>query len=718
MIATRTSATIILVLLLIHGHVAADDANRTANKHPSFRRDIVPVLERVSCATTVCHGMPSADAPGRLSLSLFAGDPQADHRALTKEHAGRRISRLDSARSLLLHAVTAKDKCDVLTRDSADYHTLLRWLTAGAPGPDDDPLRLEQLQITPGKPLAGAAEARELFYSGTGEAAGYSVRFRVTARWSDGVTLDVSDLAKLQSSDNDVATIAATNNVVIREPGRSVITARYAGTTAAHVQIVPLAPTRSSFDLSPDNFIDEHMSATWQAAGLTPATSIDDRAYMRRTYVKLLGRTPTRSEFLAFLRSPRKDRRRQLVEQLLEHPDFAENWSYHWADWLLAESEQRANHDAFAGWVATQLAADVRLDCIVHQVVTATGSAAQNGAIHFYHDCNTPVDAAEATARRLLGVQLECARCHAHPHEPWQPRTVSALANCFADVEWQHENGAIVSVRDRKPQSPTQDVEPRLLGHSISAVPARRRVVLADTIVRAERRRLASYFANRYWSAMFATGLTTPEDDLRPTNPSVHSQLLEALTTDLIRHDFDAKRLLRLICNSQTFQLASEPVAMEGLPTMRCFRAYYQPHRMKWWQMQKSTQLILGERVVWPVPFGMPFLSTTGVPARSECTRNGNQVPTPTSGLVTINSTDVSRVLSDPQGRVHRVIATEQTEDRITERFAIETLSRSLTEEKWKSIRQFLAKNKGPRHKAFEDLVWALMNSAEFFFVN
>jgi hypothetical protein len=65
--------------------------------------------------------------------------------------------------------------------------------------------------------------------------------------------------------------------------------------------------------------------------------------------------------------------------------------------------------------------------------------------------------------------------------------------------------------------------------------------------------------ANRIWSQLMGRGLVDPPDDFRATNPASHPALLEALAQDFVKHKFDVRYLIRLIMNSRSYQLASEP---------------------------------------------------------------------------------------------------------------------------------------------------------------
>ena len=72
----------------------------------SFNRHIVPLFSRLGCNLGSCHG--AVNGQGGFRLSLFGGNPEADHVALLRELSGRRIDRLNPEASLLLHKPTGR----------------------------------------------------------------------------------------------------------------------------------------------------------------------------------------------------------------------------------------------------------------------------------------------------------------------------------------------------------------------------------------------------------------------------------------------------------------------------------------------------------------------------------------------------------------------------------------------------------------------------------
>ena len=64
---------------------------------------------------------------------------------------------------------------------------------------------------------------------------------------------------------------------------------------------------------------------------------------------------------------------------------------------------------------------------------------------------------------------------------------------------------------------------------------------------------------NRLWAHFFARGLVNPIDDMTPQNSPSHPELLDLLEREFKASGFDIKQLVRVICNSETYQRSSRP---------------------------------------------------------------------------------------------------------------------------------------------------------------
>src|SRR5213076_1484420 len=97
-----------------------------------FDEDIEPILTKVGCNAGNCHGR--AAGQNGFHLSLFGYDPEADHRSLTRDAGGRRLSPMDPEDSLLLRKASGRAPHGGglrLPAGSDDYRALVAWIRAG-----------------------------------------------------------------------------------------------------------------------------------------------------------------------------------------------------------------------------------------------------------------------------------------------------------------------------------------------------------------------------------------------------------------------------------------------------------------------------------------------------------------------------------------------------------------------------------------------------------
>src|SRR5262245_61667130 len=83
--------------------------------------------------------------------------------------------------------------------------------------------------------------------------------------------------------------------------------------------------------------IDERFAKHWKDKKVQPAPQADDAEFMRRVYLDLIGRIPSAGEARQFLSDKSPDKRRRLVDMLLDHPRYTVHWMNYWEALLLPE---------------------------------------------------------------------------------------------------------------------------------------------------------------------------------------------------------------------------------------------------------------------------------------------------------------------------------------------------------------------------------------------
>lgn len=186
------------------------------------------------------------------------------------------------------------------------------------------------------------------------------------------------------------------------------------------------------------NPIDAILSEYHDANELTPAGFAEDRQLVRRAYYDLIGLPPLDSDYAWFEGQPESRRWEQLIDKLLASPQHGERWGRHWmdvwryTDWYglgaqLRFSQKHIWH--WRDWIVESLNADVGYDEMIRQMLAAdeiypndqnklraTGYLARN---YYLFNRTTWLDKTiEHVGKGVLGLTLNCAKCHDHKYDP------------------------------------------------------------------------------------------------------------------------------------------------------------------------------------------------------------------------------------------------------------------------------------------------------------
>ena len=691
---------------------------------PNFVRDVVPILTKAGCNGGKCHG--SFQGRGGFRLSLLGFDAAADHQALVTEARGRRISLTAPEQSLILRKAGGRVPHGGGRRfdESEPAWTILReWIRNGTPRPDST-LAVQRLEMN----------STDVVLETSGQSS-----LTVTARWSDGRTTDATPWAVYEVRDETLAEVDASGIVHAIRPGRTAVTVTFMGQVSAVTVTVPYSQSVELADFQPRNDIDRLIAAEWQKVGLSPTSAADDATFLRRASLDITGTLPTPDEIRAFLADGAADKREQLIDQLLQRPEYVDCWSTKWGDLLRVHRRYLGDKGlwSFHGWVRTAVRGNWPVDRMARELITSRGSLFTNGATGYYYIDKRPEDLAETTSQVFLGIRLQCARCHHHPYEVWSQQDYYGLASFFTRLQIK-DNGDGARYGGTKLLRPIATVpkerrlkvkaDPRAFGQPVDLTQTNdARVELADWITDAANPWFARNFVNRYWAHLMGRGIVEPVDDLRATNPPSHPELLDRLAADFVEHNYDTKHLIRTICNSRIYHLSHRVVAERDTDGM--FFTHRQFRRMPAAVMldavnqacetsEDFTGLPRGTRAqALPDPqIPSYFLTTFGRSIRnSPCECSTSTSPNLSQALHLINSTVMGSKVSDDNGRVARLVKTDLSDAAIAEELYLATFSRPPTEEEISTVVSFV-KTADSRRVAFEDVLWALINASSFVF--
>lgn len=338
-------------------------------------------------------------------------------------------------------------------------------------------------------------------------------------------------------------------------------------------------------------FIDAEIDARLAAAKVPASPPADDGEFLRRAYLDMHGRIPARDVATAFLTSTDSNKRQRLVESLLGDPRYGEYWARLWRDRVavdvIKEGHLKPNEtQAFHDWLADALNKSRPWNELVREMITAEGQSPPVAFIRQSIEDGQPKAKrlAASTARRFLGVQLQCAECHDHPFTTWTQADFWGIAAFFSrtgqakdnkgifDTEKgppptrfgnkplvRKEGGVVLFPEDAGPRAgqdvPAKFLEggPVTLPDTFSATETPRHV-LAAWVTAPENVMFARATVNRLWAQVFGRGLVEPVDSLDAENLPSHPALLNSLAGELVASGYDFKHLLHGMTLSRAYQ--------------------------------------------------------------------------------------------------------------------------------------------------------------------
>lgn len=688
-----------------------------------FENDVTPFLTRYGCNMAACHA--KAGGQNGLQFSVFGYDPRADFEALVCSSRGRRVSRTAPARSLFLLKATQTLPHIGGQRFSAHsdaWKVLHEWVQAGAPFRDENAARISHLQVTP--------DLRQIPQSS-------SQQLRVTAVFDDGHVQDVTRMARYRSNNEALATVTRDGRLNTGTvPGQVAVMATWLGAVDTFQAYIPQAtPVDPYPDLPENNVIDRLVHENLKRLHLLPSDPVSDADFLRRAYLDIIGTLPTSAEARRFLISDDPDRREQLIDALLERPEYASYWALKWSDLLRVDRAVLGHRHAYAyyRWIRDSFAANRHMDDFARALITADGPLDESPQGGFYRAVTEPGDRASALTQVFLGIRMDCAECHHHPFDRWSQQDYYGMTAFFTGVTMQASTAGDSLVM----QPAMETIHPRtgepVMARPLGSVDSSHnttdpRETLASWLTADNNPWFARNLANRTWAHFFGRGLVEPVDDVRETNPSSNSALLTELASFLQTHDYDIKALIRLLTGSQAWQRTAHPNVTNESDVQNASRALLRPlpAEVLLDAVSQTTGVSAtfdgaaqGTRAIelWDSKLQHPFLRLFGRPERKtacECERASE--PSVSQVLHIMNSPEIFARLDHQAGTVSRLVREIPDDRRLTEELYLTFLSRFPTDAERELVSEYFARHHPSRRDAAVDLAWSLMNSLEFAF--
>ena len=710
----------------------------------SFTRDVMPVLSKAGCNGGGCHG--NQNGKGGFKLSLWGENPTLDHKNILSSE--KRANPSNPEVSKLLRKPTLLEKHEGDKRfdlESEEYRILHDWLKLGAKNDIDSAPQLESIRIIPSSVLLSAPNKK--------------INLQVKAKFSNGEEKDVSQWAVYESS-NLGAEVSAGGELEFSQPGETTVFVRYMGGRASmRAALIKANDNYKWKGPSPKNEIDHYVFSKLKLFNQNPSAVSDDLTFLRRVSLDVTGSLPSSDTARSFLSDKRKDKRSILIEELLKSEEYASFWALKWADLLRVEEKTLDSKgvEKIYGWLKEMIGSGKPLDQFTKDILCATGSTYNNPPANFYRALRAPVNRAEAVAQVFIGTRINCAKCHDHPFENVRQDDYYRFAAIFDAIDYEiienkrkdgfdkhrfvgeqviklvsadkFQNKFLKDPRTKKPP------EPGFLDSSSGPIKSfdNRLEEVADWIT--SHPRFAKVQANRIWSNLVGQPLVDPIDDVRETNPASNPELLQFLSKELIESGFDQKHLIRLITNSITYQLSSDPGLVLNIGTDLTFaraKVMRYPAEVIIDAAHKSMSIEgeFSDSFKSKYAITMPgvdsvhlsknphendkFLKIFGKPARltNSDSERSNETTLAQVFELTAGKT-LNTILSHQENKIGQLLKNGKDDLEIIDELYWSILTRPPVDEEWSAFLSYLNMSSN-RRSALEDVAWSLLNAKEF----
>lgn len=539
-----------------------------------------------------------------------------------------------------------------------------------------------------------------------------------------------------------------------------------------------------------NNFIDDFIFGKMAAAGIEPAPLATDAEFLRRLSLDLTGRIPQPEQVEAFLADERAGKRSILIDSLIGSEAFVDNWTFYYANFFEVTGRYYnligvPGRNLFNSYLRDFVQRDRSYQEIATELITATGDSYTSGPPNFLIRASQQGDPIQDTwdtltdrvTTRFLGIKTECISCHDGRRHLEEINTYMAarkrsefmrMSAFFSRMNmsvmpvdaFNQQNRVIISDRPvgnyhgyvnlnnpgPRPARVGAPYEPvfMLTGEKPRGGNWREefaRMVVSD-------RQFARAAVNYLWAHFFTVGIVDPPEawDLGRINPKqpppapwalhpTHPELIEALADEFIRSNYSVRRIIRLMVESNAYQLSSRYQG-EWKPEFARYFAKHFPRRLLAEEIYDA--VITATRTEAPMNvqgYDKPVLYATQLPDPSEPSQDFNvrsfltnfgrgdwwQLPrTSTTTVIQVlyfmNDSAINNRTFDNRGmntRVSTLLRSTASDDELVRQLFLATLGRIPNEHEVTTVN---AAKTDDREKWMSDLQWVLLNKLDFIF--
>jgi len=381
------------------------------------------------------------------------------------------------------------------------------------------------------------------------------------------------------------------------------------------------------------NEIDYFIAKKLESVGMTPSEKEEKEILIRRAYFDLIGLPPTIQEVDEFISDNSNNAYEKVIDKLLESKSYGERMAaiwmdlsrygdshgyqddqerimWPWRDWVIHAYNTNMTYDKFITW---QMAGDMLPNATKEQIIASGFNrnhkiTQEGGVVPEEYRVEYVADRTVTSAKIMMGLTVECARCHTHKYDPISHDEFFSLYSFFNNVD---EDGLIgYGITAPKPNltikkadinkdlsfinlpdsisdvtlmvmketenlrntyvlnrgsydSPTKLVKPStpevVLKFDKDKYPSNR-IGLSKWFFDDDNPLTSRVTVNRLWQQFFGVGIVaTPDDFGSQGNKPFNPELLDWLAYTFQHHDkWDTKKFIKRIVMSSTYKQSSK----------------------------------------------------------------------------------------------------------------------------------------------------------------
>jgi len=380
-----------------------------------------------------------------------------------------------------------------------------------------------------------------------------------------------------------------------------------------NLESVQLIPPQ---DIPRKNIVDQLIFGKMQSAGIQSAPVSTDEEFIRRIYLDLTGRIPSAQDVERFLKDRDTNKRDNLIDTLINSPEFVDKWTMFYGD-LFRNTSTASNINRFIGgreafykFIRNSIEQNKSYAQIATEIISARGDSYVDGPVNFIVGGNVPMGPAQdtydgltvQTATVFLGLSsMDCLLCHdgaghLDAVNLWGSKTLRAqawgMSAFFARTRRTTQtvatniqkytvtetatgeyalNTTSGNRQTRAPINGERNVAPKYMFGNGGGVSngEDRRTALARYITGDPQ--FARAAVNYLWEALMVEALVSPSNafDLARLDPDAalpngwslqpsNAELLEALSQEFINNGFNIRQIIKLIAQSNAYQLSAK----------------------------------------------------------------------------------------------------------------------------------------------------------------